>query len=73
MNAHQTIGTVKPAVKVPAGTPANKLAAKIAGKKGAKYSVVPSEVNSTCIEVASNKANSATANEDGDKGLILRR
>ena len=73
MNAHHTIGTVEAAVKIPAGTPASRLAAKTAGKKGAKYSVVPSEANTACIEVASSKASSATANEDGDQGLIFKR
>ena len=73
MNAHQTIGTVKAAVKIPAGTPAKRLAAKTAGKKGAKYSVAPSEANTACIEIAINKASSVTANEDSDQGLIFKR
>ena len=73
MNAHQTIGMVRVAAKAPAGTPAKRLAARIAGKNAAKCSVAPSSVNASCVVAATTTASKATTNADNDHGFSPRR
>ena len=73
INIHQTIGMVRAAVKIPAGAPASRLAARIAGKKVAKYSVVPNDARMTCVVVAISKVPSASAKAGNDQGFSLNR
>src|SRR5665213_133672 len=70
MNAHQTIGIVTAAAKMPARAPPRRLAIRIAGKNVAKHNLEPNRTSTSCVPAASAMTSIAATNAEA--GLTLR-